>query len=213
MLLLAGLGNPGKEYANNRHNIGFRIVDEIAKKYFVMPFRKKFRGEICEGKIDKVKVLILKPSTYMNRSGESVLEAMSFFKLRCDQLIVFHDEMDLVAGKVRVKKGGGHGGHNGLRSIHDHIGVGYSRVRIGVGHPGKKELVVNYVLQDFSKSDQLWLQALKSEISGNIPLLIKGSETEFMNRIALALNPYQNLAGEHWDHSSKIKPVESRKVD
>ena len=152
MLLLAGLGNPGKEYADNRHNIGFRVVDEIAKKYFAMPFRKKFRGEICEGKIDKVKVLILKPSTYMNRSGESVLEAMSFFKLRSDQLIVFHDEMDLVAGKVRVKKGGGHGGHNGLRSIHDHIGLGYSRVRIGIGHPGKKELVVNYVLKDFSKS-------------------------------------------------------------
>src|SRR6056297_3617388 len=154
MLLFAGLGNPGTKYAGNRHNIGFMALDRIAADHGFGPWKAKFQGEIAEGRLGGEKLLLLKPMTYMNLSGQSVGEAMRFYKLAPGDVTVFHDELDLAPGKVRVKTGGGHAGHNGLRSIHQHIGESYARVRLGIGHPGRKELVSHYVLQDFPKSER-----------------------------------------------------------
>jgi len=184
-----GLGNPGSDYAKNRHNIGFMAVDEIVHRYSLAPFRSKFQGQLCEGKIAGQKVLILKPTTYMNESGKAVQAAMAFYKLPIQDIIVFHDEMDLVAGKIRMKTGGGHAGHNGVRSIQSHIGSGFQRVRLGVGHPGDKEKVVGHVLKDFSKADQQWLDKMIEAIGENADLLIKGEDSGFMSKISLALNP------------------------
>ena len=164
MRLFVGLGNPGSDYAKNRHNIGFMAVDEIVHRHSFAPFRSKFQGQLCEGKIAGQKVLILKPTTYMNESGKAVQAAMAFYKLALQDIIVFQDEMDLVAGKIRMKTGGGHAGHNGVRSIQSHIGSGFQRVRLGVGHPGDKEKVVGHVLNDFSKADQQWLDKMLSLI-------------------------------------------------
>ena len=189
MRLFVGLGNPGSDYAKNRHNIGFMAVDEIVHRYSLAPFRSKFQGQLCEGKIAGQKVLILKPTTYMNESGKAVQAAMAFYKLPIQDIIVFHDEMDLVAGKIRMKTGGGHAGHNGVRSIQSHIGSGFQRVRLGVGHPGDKEKVVGHVLKDFSKADQQWLDKMIEAIGENADLLIKGEDSGFMSKISLALNP------------------------
>ena len=189
MRLFVGLGNPGSDYAKNRHNIGFMAVDEIVHRYSFAPFRSKFQGQLCEGKIAGQKVLILKPTTYMNESGKAVQAAMAFYKLPIQDIIVFHDEMDLVAGKIRMKTGGGHAGHNGVRSIQSHIGSGFQRVRLGVGHPGDKEKVVGHVLNDFSKADQQWLDKMIEAIGENADLLIKGEDSGFMSKISLALNP------------------------
>ena len=189
MRLFVGLGNPGSDYAKNRHNIGFMAVDEIVHRYSFAPFRSKFQGQLCEGKIAGQKVLILKPTTYMNESGKAVQAAMAFYKLPIQDIIVFHDEMDLVAGKIRMKTGGGHAGHNGVRSIQSHIGSGFQRVRLGVGHPGDKEKVVGHVLKDFSKADQQWLDKMIEAIGENADLLIKGEDSGFMSKVSLALNP------------------------
>ena len=189
MRLLVGLGNPGSDYAKNRHNIGFMAVDEIVHRHSFAPFRSKFQGQLCEGKIAGQKVLILKPTTYMNASGKAVQAAMAFYKLPLEDIIVFHDEMDLAAGKIRMKTGGGHAGHNGIRSIQSHIGADFQRVRLGVGHPGDKEKVVGHVLKDFSKADQQWLDKMIKAIGENADLLIKGEDSGFMSKVSLALNP------------------------
>ena len=189
MRLLVGLGNPGSDYAKNRHNIGFMAVDNIVHRHSIAPFRSKFQGQLCEGKIAGQKVLILKPTTYMNESGKAVQAAMAFYKLPLEDIIVFHDEMDLAAGKIRMKTGGGHAGHNGIRSIQSHIGAGFQRVRLGVGHPGDKEKVVGHVLKDFSKADQQWLDKMIEAIGENVDLLIKGEDIGFMNKVSFALNP------------------------
>ena len=188
MRLFVGLGNPGSDYTNNRHNIGFMAVDEIVRRHSFAPFRSKFQGQICEGTIAEQKILVLKPTTYMNESGKAIKAAMTFYKLPIDDIIVFHDEMDLAAGKIRMKKGGGHAGHNGIRSIQNHIGSDFKRVRLGVGHPGDREKVISHVLNDFSKVDQQWLDKIIEAIGENVGLLIKDEEGNFMSKVSLALN-------------------------
>jgi PTH1 family peptidyl-tRNA hydrolase len=189
MLLLVGLGNPGPGYAGNRHNIGFMAVDEIVRHHGFGPWRKRFQGAAAEGTLAGEKVMALKPMTYMNESGRSVGEAMRFFNLEPKDVIVIHDELDLPPGKVRVKTGGGVAGHNGLRSLGAHIGPDFQRVRIGVGHPGVKELVLHHVLRDFAKVDREWLEPMLDAIAEHSPLLAEGKAASFQNKIHLALNP------------------------
>jgi PTH1 family peptidyl-tRNA hydrolase len=188
MQLIVGLGNPGSGYAGNRHNIGFMVVDAIRKRHGIGPWRRRFQGVAAEGPLSGERVLLLLPGTYMNESGRAVVEAASFYKLanRSD-IIVFHDEIELPPGKVRVKTGGGNAGHNGLRSISAHIGNDYRRVRIGVGHPGVKELVHAYVLNDFAKSERDWVDALCGVIADNAVLLAKGEDASFQNKVHLAM--------------------------
>ncbi len=183
MLLLVGLGNPGAEYAGNRHNIGFMAVDEIVRRHSFAPFKSKFSGQISEGRLGLEKVLLLKPMTFMNDSGRSVAAAASFYKIPAHDIIVLHDELDLEAGRLRCKTGGGHAGHNGLRSIHDHLGDGYRRLRLGIGHPGDRNRVTSYVLKDFARADQAWLVPLLQAIADHMDLMVDGNEAEFMNRI------------------------------
>ena len=189
MQLLVGLGNPGARHAENRHNIGFMALDEIARRHRFAPWRKRFQGEVAEGRIGGAKVLALKPRTYMNESGRAVGEALRFFKLAPEVVVAIHDEIDLKPGKVRVKRGGGAGGHNGIRSIDAHIGKDYWRVRLGIGHPGDKELVHGHVLRDFAKADRDWLDKLLDAVGGEIALLMAGDEGAFMSRIARAMTP------------------------
>jgi len=189
MKLFVGLGNPGAKYARNRHNIGFMAVDAIADAHGFGPWRSKFQGEVSEGRLGREKVLLLKPMTFMNRSGQSVGEAMRFYKLDSTDVTVFHDELDLAPGKVRAKSGGGHAGHNGLRSIHDHIGAAYDRVRLGIGHPGRKELVSAYVLGDFAKADSQWLDDVLHGVSDGAVHLAEGDTAKFMNAVALRTAP------------------------
>jgi PTH1 family peptidyl-tRNA hydrolase len=196
MLLFAGLGNPGAKYANNRHNVGFMAADAIARRHSFAPWSKKFQAEIAEGKIGGEKVLLMKPQTFMNLSGQSVGEAMRFYKVEPSAVTVFYDEIELPAGKVRVKVGGGSAGHNGIRSLDQHIGKHYRRVRIGVGHPGVKEMVHGHVLGDFAKSDREWLDVLLDAIAGNAELVAKGDENGFMNKITLALREKLQPTGE-----------------
>lgn len=196
MKLWVGLGNPGAKYAGNRHNIGFMAVDRIAAAHGFSPWRSKFQAELCEGRLGPEKVLLLKPMTYMNRSGQSVGEAMRFFKLDPTDITVFHDEIDLAPGKVRVKSGGGHAGHNGLRSIHDHIGPHYDRVRLGVGHPGDKARVPGYVLSDFAGADQDWLDDVLRGIEDGAPELAAGDGGKFLNAVALRVNPPRSGTGK-----------------
>ena len=184
MQLWVGLGNPGAKYAMNRHNIGFMAVDRIAEDHGFAPWRAKFQGQVTEGRIGEEKVLLLKPMTFMNLSGQSVGEAMRFYKLDAPDVTVFHDELDLAPGKVRVKAGGGHAGHNGLRSIHQHIGPHYDRVRLGIGHPGHKDRVAPYVLSDFAKADHDWLDDLMRGIAEGAPDLAKGDSGRFLNAVA-----------------------------
>jgi len=160
MFLVVGLGNPGQAYTDNRHNIGFMAADDIVRRHGFSPWRSKCHGEIAKGPFNGDKVIVLKPRTYMNESGRSVLAAATFYKIKPENIIVFHDEIDLAPGKLRVKRGGGHAGHNGLRSIHAGIGANYARVRMGVGHPGDKEQVKNYVLRDFAKADKVTLEPM-----------------------------------------------------
>lgn len=189
MKLFVGLGNPGAKYAHNRHNIGFMALDRIAEDHGFSPWKSKFQGEISEGTIGGIKVLLLKPQTYMNNSGQSVGEAMRFYKLTPADVTVLHDELDLAPGKARVKQGGGHAGHNGLRSIHAHIGAEYARVRLGIGHPGHKDAVAGYVLRDFPKADEGWLDDLMRGISDGAAALAKGDGGKFMNAVALRTAP------------------------
>ncbi len=194
MLLLVGLGNPGSDYAGHRHNIGFMAVDEIVRRHGFGPWRKRFQAKIAEGLIDlpaggTEKVLALQPQTYMNLSGQSVGDATGYFKLSPDRVVVFHDELDLAPGKLRVKRGGGAGGHNGLRSMDAHLGPDYWRVRLGIGHPGDKALVHGYVLHDFSKADATWLAPLLTACADAFPLLAAGAPDKFMNKVTLATQP------------------------
>ncbi|MGN6748630.1 MAG: aminoacyl-tRNA hydrolase [Xanthobacteraceae bacterium] len=187
MLLLVGLGNPGARYVGNRHNVGFLAVQEIAKRHGIGPWRRRFAGVACEGPLGGVRSLLLLPGTYMNESGRAVAEAAHFYKLAPAQITVFHDEIDLPPGKVRVKIGGGIAGHNGLRSISEHIGNDYRRVRIGVGHPGDKDRVQHYVLSDFAKSDHGWVDALIAIIGDNAELIARGQDASFQNKVHLAM--------------------------
>src|SRR3954464_9016252 len=187
MLLFVGLGNPGSRYAGNRHNIGFMVVDAIAKRHGFAPWRRRFQGVSTEGPLGGDKVLLLLPGTYMNESGRAVAEAQHFYKLGLGDIVVFHDEIELPPAKVRVKAGGGVAGHNGLRSISAHIGNDYRRVRIGVGHPGVKELVHAHVLSDFAKSERDWVAALRDIIADNAGLLAKGQDASFQNKVHLAM--------------------------
>ncbi len=189
MKLLVGLGNPGAKYAHNRHNIGFMALDRIAADHGFSNWRSKFQGQTCEGRFGSQRVTLLKPETFMNLSGQSVGEAMRYLKLAPEDVIVFHDEIDLAPGKVRLKTGGGHAGHNGLRSIHGHIGPDYDRVRLGVGHPGHKDAVPGYVLRDFSKADAEWLDDELRGISDGIADLVAGDGPRFLNAIALRVAP------------------------
>jgi peptidyl-tRNA hydrolase, PTH1 family len=184
MKLIVGLGNPGEKYARNRHNIGFMAVDELARGYSFGNWKRRFQGVTAEGQIGIGKCILLKPGTYMNESGRPVGEAMRFYKLSADDVIVVHDELDLKPGTVRVKTGGGNAGHNGLKSISAHIGNDYMRVRLGIGHPGDKALVVNYVLQDFSKADREWLDPLLERIARGIPRLLEGGDAAFLSEAA-----------------------------
>jgi len=188
MLLLVGLGNPGARYEANRHNIGFRVLDAIARRHRIEPWRRGFHGLVADGQINAQRVLLLKPQTYMNESGRSVADAAHFFKLSAADTIVFHDEVDLPPGKLRVKTDGGNAGHNGLRSISAHIGNDYRRVRIGIGHPGIREIVQHYVLADFAKDERGWVEALCQAVADNVELLVRGEDASFQNKIHLALS-------------------------
>jgi PTH1 family peptidyl-tRNA hydrolase len=187
MLLFVGLGNPGAKYAHNRHNIGFMAVGEIARRHGFAPWRRRFQGETAEGTLDRGRVVLLRPSTFMNESGRAVQEAASFFKLSAGEITVFQDELELPAAKVRVKVGGGIAGHNGLRSISSHVGNDYRRVRLGIGHPGVKELVHGYVLSDFAKDERPWVVALCEAIADNAGLLVTERDSTFQNKVHLAM--------------------------
>ena len=187
MRLFVGLGNPGAKYANNRHNIGFAVVDEIARRHGFAPWRRRFQGETAEGTLDHERVVLLRPSTFMNDSGRAVQEAANFFKLGVGEIIVFQDELELPPAKVRVKVGGGIAGHNGLRSISSHIGNEYRRVRLGIGHPGVKELVHSHVLSDFAKSDRPWVEALCEAVADNAGLLTGDRDSTFQNKVHLVM--------------------------
>jgi len=193
MKLFVGLGNPGAKYAANRHNIGFMALDAIARDHGFAPWRSKFQGQISEGRLGNTRIVLLKPETFMNLSGQSVGEAMRFYKLEPADLIVFHDELDLAPGKCRLKQGGGHAGHNGLRSIHGHIGEDYARVRLGIGHPGHKDRVAGYVLSDFAKADQGWLEDMMRGIGEGAPMLAAGEGPKFLNAIAQRMAPARPL--------------------
>ena len=187
MLLLVGLGNPGERYVGNRHNIGFMALQEIAKRHGIGPWRRRFQGVACEGPIGGERALLLLPGTFMNESGRAVAEAVHFYKLPLDAVTVFHDEIDLPPAKVRVKTGGGIAGHNGLRSISEHIGNDYKRVRIGIGHPGIKDLVHAYVLHDFAREDGPWVDTLVDVIAENAGLLALNRDATFQNKVHLAM--------------------------
>ncbi len=189
MWLLVGLGNPGDKYEYNRHNIGFLAVDAIADTFGFPAYKKKYQGLMAEGNIEGEKVILLKPQTYMNNSGQSVGEAAKFYKIPLDRIAVFHDELDLAAGKIRTKKGGGNAGHNGLRSMDSHLNSNdYWRIRLGIGHPGDKAMVHNHVLSDFSKNDLIWLKPLIEAIGDHVPLMVQGKDSEFMSKVAQAVD-------------------------
>jgi PTH1 family peptidyl-tRNA hydrolase len=187
MRLFVGLGNPGSRYARNRHNVGFMVVDEIARAHGAAPWRRRFQGEAAEAVVGGERLLLLKPQTYMNESGRSVAEAQRFFKLELSDVVVFHDELDLAPAKVRVKLGGGNAGHNGLRSITAQCGNDYRRVRIGIGHPGDKALVHPYVLSDFAKAELPWVDDLCRTIADHAALLARGDDATFQNKVHLAM--------------------------
>ena len=224
MLLLAGLGNPGPRYTYNRHNIDFMAVDEIVRRHSFSPWRSRFQADCAEGRFGGEKVLALKPQTYMNESGRAVGEALRFFKLTPEDVIVIYDEIDLAPGKLRVKQGGGNGGHNGIRSIEAHIGKDFWRVRLGVGHPGHKELVHGHVLSDFAKADRAWLETLLGAVAAEIPALGEGDAPRFMSRVAEIVSPprpkpprrpapdaAENSQTE--DQAAKAAPLPSSKSD
>ena len=188
MLLFVGLGNPGEKHAGNRHNIGFMAVDAIRTRHSFAPWRRRFQGVATEGAIGREKVLLLLPGTYMNESGRAVAEAVHFYKMPLSDIAVFHDEIELPPAKLRVKTGGGIAGHNGLRSISAHVGNDYKRVRIGVGHPGVKELVHAHVLGDFAKSERPWVEAMCDAIADNAELLAQAKDSTFQNKVHLAMS-------------------------
>lgn len=186
MWLFVGLGNPGEKYRANRHNIGFMAIDRIAKQYNIQDFRSKFQGLAAQGTIADEKVVLLKPQTFMNESGRSVGEAARFHKISLEKIVVFHDELDVATGKVKVKTGGGAAGHNGLKSIDAHIGKDYRRIRIGIGHPGDKSRVHGYVLSDFYKKDHEWLEDMLSALADNVEILLQNDQGKYMSKVAQA---------------------------
>jgi PTH1 family peptidyl-tRNA hydrolase len=196
MKLFVGLGNPGAKYAGNRHNIGFMALDRIAADHGFGPWRKAFKGLLAEGRLGDEKLLLLKPETFMNLSGEAVQAALAFHKLTLADVTVFHDELDLAPGKMRLKQGGGHAGHNGLRSIHAHLGADYGRVRLGIGHPGHKDAVAHYVLHDFAKADADWLDDLLRGLSDGAAALAAGDGARFSNAVALRVSPPRVSSGQ-----------------
>ncbi len=212
MHLFVGLGNPGAKYAQNRHNIGFMALEQIASDHGFGPWRGKFQGSVCEGRLGREKVVLLKPETFMNLSGQSVGEAMRFYKLTPDDVVVFHDELDLAPRKIKVKHGGGHAGHNGLRSIHQHIGEAYGRVRMGIGHPGHKDRVAGYVLHDFARADEEWLDDLLRGIGDGVGYLADDDNGRFLNAVALRVNPSRPSTGVK-AASKNLKPARPEKVD
>jgi PTH1 family peptidyl-tRNA hydrolase len=187
MLLFVGLGNPGAKYQGNRHNIGFMVIDDIARRHGLGPWRRRFQGETSEGTLGGERVVLLKPMTFMNDSGRSVQEASAYLKISLGDIAVFHDELELPFAKVRVKLGGGIAGHNGLRSISAHVGNDYRRVRLGIGHPGAKELVHNHVLSDFAKAERPQLEAFNDAVTDNVALLVGGHDSSFQNKVHLAM--------------------------
>ncbi|MEH6630079.1 MAG: aminoacyl-tRNA hydrolase [Halopseudomonas aestusnigri] len=189
MLLFVGLGNPGQKYENNRHNIGFMAVDDIVHRHSFSPWKSRFQGQTSEGRLGTEKILILKPSTYVNESGRAVGEAIRFFKIPTENIFVFYDELDLAPGKLRIKKAGGAGGHNGIKSIDAHIGKEYWRLRLGIGHPGHKDRVTGHVLGDFSKSDQDWLNNELEALSRHAALLAAGDSSSYMSKVAHDVAP------------------------
>lgn len=189
MHLLAGLGNPGAKYAGNRHNVGFMVVDEIHRRFDFTHFRVKFDGDVSEGSMDGHKILLLKPMTFMNDSGKSVGAAARFFKIPPSRVVVFHDELDLAPGKIRAKTGGGVAGHNGLKSIARHLSQDFRRVRIGIGHPGDRDLVTEHVLRDFAKADMVWVDKTIEAIAEASPQLVADRESDFTSKVALILKP------------------------
>jgi PTH1 family peptidyl-tRNA hydrolase len=189
MKLFIGLGNPGAKYAGNRHNIGFMALDQIASDHGFSPWKKKFQGLVADGRLGREKVTLLKPETFMNLSGQAVGEAMRFYKVTPADVVVFHDELDLAPAKIKCKTGGGHAGHNGLRSIHQHIGAEYDRVRMGIGHPGHKDRVASYVLSDFAKADQNWLDDVVRGVGDGAVFLAEGDTSKFMNAVAMRTVP------------------------
>ncbi|MCT2540820.1 aminoacyl-tRNA hydrolase [Sedimentimonas flavescens] len=195
MQLWVGLGNPGAKYAANRHNIGFMALDRIAADHGFGPWRKAFQGVVSEGRFGSARVILLKPETFMNLSGQSVRATADFYKIPPEAITVFHDELDLAPGKIRLKSGGGHAGHNGLRSIHQHLGEAYARVRLGIGHPGHKDRVAPYVLSDFAKADQDWLDDLLRGISDGAPALAAGDGPRFLNAVSLRTAPPRASTG------------------
>ncbi|NJM84107.1 MAG: aminoacyl-tRNA hydrolase [Tabrizicola sp.] len=210
MKLFVGLGNPGPKYAGNRHNIGFMALDRIAADHGFSPWKKAFQGVVAEGRLGAEKIVLLKPETFMNLSGQSVRAAVDFYKLDPAAITVFHDELDLAPGKCRVKQGGGHAGHNGLRSIHAHIGEDYGRVRLGIGHPGQKDVVAAYVLHDFAKADADWLDDLLRGLSDGAAALAEGDAARFMNAVALRTAPPRSSTSRT-DASPAPSPAEPQK--
>ncbi|MEM6478961.1 MAG: aminoacyl-tRNA hydrolase [Pseudomonadota bacterium] len=206
MQVFVGLGNPGAKYSRNRHNIGWMALDSIAQAHGLGPWRGKFQGSVAEGHLGQAKVLLLKPETFMNRSGQSVGEALRFYKGSPADVTVFHDELDLAPGKLKVKQGGGHAGHNGLRSIHGHIGENYRRVRLGIGHPGHKDAVPGYVLRDFPKADDSWLADLMAGLADGAVHLAAGDAGRFMNAVSLRVAPPRSGGGAQ----SGKKPPEKK---
>jgi peptidyl-tRNA hydrolase, PTH1 family len=207
MKLFVGLGNPGQKYARHRHNVGFMAVEHMASRHRFSPWRSKFSGKVCEGDIGTERVHLLMPETYMNDSGRSVQEAARFLKIEDNDIVVLHDELDLVAGKVRVKLGGGNAGHNGLRSITAHRSNDYVRVRIGIGHPGQKELVHNWVLGDFAKLDQPWLATLLDAMSDAAPFLAQGENERFVSDVARLTGAVDEVAKPKAPRPEKPKRV------
>lgn len=208
MKLIVGLGNPGAKYARNRHNIGFMALDQIASDHGFAPWKGKHQGAVSEGRFGSDRAVLLKPETFMNNSGQSVQAAMRFYKLKPSDVIVFHDEIDLAPGKVKCKTGGGHAGHNGLRSIHAHIGPEYTRVRLGVGHPGHKDAVPGYVLRDFPKADAAWLDDVLRGVSDGAAHLVADDPAKFMNAVGMRVSPPRPSTGTK-PQPEKSTPPES----
>ncbi|MBU3029332.1 aminoacyl-tRNA hydrolase [Paracoccus marinaquae] len=207
MKLIVGLGNPGAKYTANRHNIGFMAVDRIAADHGLGPWKARFQGLAAEGRLGEARVTLLKPQGFMNLSGQAVGEAMRYLKLAPEDVTVLHDELDLAPGKCRVKRGGGHAGHNGLRSIHQHIGAEYDRVRLGIGHPGHKDRVAGYVLSDFAKADQDWLDDLLRGVSDGAAALASGDHGRFQNAVAARTAPARSGTG---DRPPEARPAQSK---
>lgn len=209
MRLVVGLGNPGPKYERNRHNVGFLAVDEIVRRHSFSAWRSRFQGLTSEGDVAGEKVLILKPATFMNESGRAVGEAMRFFKLQPSDVTVLYDELDLAPTRIKVKQGGGNGGHNGLKSIDAHIGKDYWRVRIGIGHPGDKSRVVGHVLSDFSKAEWPDFERLLDGISDRFDLLAQGRASDFMSKLAMDLNPPKSAPQSKESSPAAVTPARS----